>query len=341
MLMSVWAGMLTLAWAGPGAYESCCEAADAGNCPANLAVFGPGTARSGHMVQGVWQLSCHGGAQFDASAARATAPTSGPGDVLSALDATAAQCFDATCDLPPQLCLESTSAGTRVVRCADGTDPDLLAWRQPAQASSHRAVVIGKRVLKATEAQPPALRQPTRTAYVAAAPPPIAAAPRPVAIARPVAPPPAPVFASASRGLDAEDLTVPSAPHFPCVPDPALRAASDEQTNQASDAMISGNASLAIGKLRAALTINECNAHAWAALGEAFINNAAVGQAREALEAATRLMPRHFHAWTRLGEAAEKTGDLPAASIAYSQALTSRPGHSPAMAGLERVQRLP
>jgi tetratricopeptide (TPR) repeat protein len=329
--MSMWllAGALSIAWADPGAYQSCCTAVEAGGCPTSLAVFGPGTERTGATLQGVWQLDCQGGAHFEPDIEGAAAPGLGLGDVLTPLTETAAQCFDAACELPPDLCVRPDAVRARVVRCSDGGDPDTLAWSQPPASSEYRAVVMGTRVMKAVTGAPRALTERFRAAYNAA-----------VDVVAPT-PRPEPAVVQVGPTMEPEDLTVPEAPSLPCVPNQALREASLAQTDLASEALVAGDVPLALGKFRAALAMDECNAYAWAALGEALYNHESLQGARTAFSAATELMPKHFYAWTRLGQAAEQSGDLPAASVAYRNALNARPEHGPAVDGLERVSAAP
>jgi Flp pilus assembly protein TadD len=130
---------------------------------------------------------------------------------------------------------------------------------------------------------------------------------------------------------------VPPPPPDPCVPNPALRDPSNAQVDAGNTAEVAGDLGQALDRYRAAISINQCNAFAWTALGDGLLKVGNAESARAALVTATRLMPTHFHAWTSLGEADEKLGDFDGARRAYRQALAARPGHPPAVAGLSRV----
>lgn len=134
------------------------------------------------------------------------------------------------------------------------------------------------------------------------------------------------------------DVALPPLPSLPCVPSPALREPSNAQVDEGNDAIVRGDLTLAADRYLAAITINRCNAYAWAALGDLLLQAGNPVPARPAFQAATGLMPAHFHAWTRLGEANERLGDRAAAKAAFEKALEARPGHPAAVAGLARTR---
>jgi hypothetical protein len=136
----------------------------------------------------------------------------------------------------------------------------------------------------------------------------------------------------------APDPTVPPAPPMPCTAATSLRLAANEQIDAGNEAMVHEDLTTALDRYRAALTMDRCNAQAWAALGDALLSAGYPTEARTALDLATRLMPTHAHAWTRLGEASEAEGDRQAARTAYQKALVQSPGYAPAEQGLHRVQ---
>jgi cytochrome c-type biogenesis protein CcmH/NrfG len=146
----------------------------------------------------------------------------------------------------------------------------------------------------------------------------------------------------ASHGANpvaAPDLSLPALPPQPCVPQPALRAASSAQVDLGDEARVAGDMVRSAGHYRAALVVDACNAFAWAGLGQALLGADSPQSAVLALETATRLMPNHFRAWTQLGEAREALGLVPLAISAYQEALVLRGDYEPAADGLQRVVR--
>ncbi|MEQ1502580.1 MAG: tetratricopeptide repeat protein, partial [Myxococcota bacterium] len=131
---------------------------------------------------------------------------------------------------------------------------------------------------------------------------------------------------------------VPPAPPIPCAVPGGLRDPSNAQVDAGNDEMVAGRLAVALDRYRAAITLNQCNATAWTALGDGLLQTGNAAAARAALEAATRLSPTHFHAWTSLGAALERTGDRSGAAAAYQRALQGQPGYPPATAGLARVR---
>jgi tetratricopeptide (TPR) repeat protein len=101
---------------------------------------------------------------------------------------------------------------------------------------------------------------------------------------------------------------------------------------------MAGEYATALNKYRAAITINACNAFAWAGMGEALVQLEEPNAAKKALRVATRLMPTHYQAWTNLGRAEEATGRTSEAAAAYEKALAAHPGHGPADEGLRRTR---
>ena len=144
------------------------------------------------------------------------------------------------------------------------------------------------------------------------------------------APPAAPVVEA--------DPTLPDPPAMPCKAATSLRLAANDQIDAGNEAVVANDLPTALDRYRAALTMDRCNAQAWAALGDALLSAGYPAEARTALDLATQLMPTHAHAWTRLGEASEAEGDRQAAQTAYRKALVESPGYAPAEQGLHRVQ---
>jgi hypothetical protein len=133
------------------------------------------------------------------------------------------------------------------------------------------------------------------------------------------------------------DLTVPDLPPSPCVPNPAMRRAGLTQVDQGDEARIDGDLPRAAGHYRMGVTLDACNAYAWAGLGQVLLNAKSPRTAVAALETATRLMPSHFRAWTQLGQMREELGLVHDAIAAYQEALVVRDGYPPAVDGLYRA----
>jgi predicted Zn-dependent protease len=133
------------------------------------------------------------------------------------------------------------------------------------------------------------------------------------------------------------DFSLPVLPPQPCVPELSRRAHASMQVDLGDEAKVGGDLEGAAGHYRAAIALDNCNAFAWAALGQMLLDAERVRAAVLALETTTRLMPGHFHAWTQLGEAREALGLVPDAVEAFHRALALRVDHRAAAAGLARV----
>ena len=308
--------MVAAALAGTPGYQACCAAAGATACPVDLYASGPGSSLAAEGVAtkltGVWTLSCDGGARFDPAASQLTAARPAEGGVISPIAQSAAACFDAACKLPAALCLVHEGDRARVVAC-DRTAASLALW-QSLPVEDTRAAVVDKRVLTVRDVSASTPRAPVQ------------------AVAAAVPPPTAPAVASTPV-----DLTVPDAPPDPCRPS-AQRLESQAQVGDGNSAALKGDFGYALQRYRAAITLNNCNAFAWADLGEAFLALKDAGKARSVLLIATRLMPSHYTAWANLGKSHEILGDLLAAAGAYEKALEAKPGFAPAAEGLARVK---
>ncbi len=287
---------------------TCCEAMGATTCPSTLTAVGPVSSQTpgaeGTVVSGLWTLRCDAGATWDGAATTTVSKAYPSGTVLTPMLPAAAACFEVTCSLPTGACLHGDGKRTWVAGC-DGKDLSDAQWRAPTRPG-RAAVVVGGRVLGAT-LQPGA---------------PAAAAPVPA---------PAPTTAV--------DAKLPPLPPERCNTSPTLREPSNQQVDAGNEAVVAGNLAEAADRYRAAISINPCNAFAWAALGEVLANTAHPAEAGSALAAATRLMPTHFHAWTVLGKVRESQGDVAGAVQAYQQALAAKPGHPPAAEALARLRR--
>ncbi|MCA9493086.1 MAG: hypothetical protein KC621_24315 [Myxococcales bacterium] len=302
--------LLTLApIASAQGLDACCAAVGAGACPSSLTVVGPATQQTtspnGTTLRGLYVVTCDVGPVWMSEAIQTTVAPYPSGTVLTPMLTNAAACFDASCRLPEGSCLQSEGSRIFVSDCQMSGPMSDQAWSRPARPDKAAVVVNGRVLGSALSGE-------------------VTPVPAPQVMNRPVA--------------GAIDATVPEMPPDPCIPSAGLRDVSNAQVDAGNEAVIAGDWGTAADRYRAAITINKCNAFAWTALGEALLASNNPVAARQALEAATRLMPANFHAWTVLGQASEKAGDRTAAVSAYQHALEQRPGHRPAADGLQRVQ---
>lgn len=303
---------LSTAFAGPDQYRACCDAVGA-SCPETLRAIGPGsqTVREtgANRITGMWRLSCSTGVRYDDGATTAVDQVPVDGTVIDRLQPGAAACYSAACSLPEGLCLSWTGSQARLVRCDTGAIPGVTDWARPAEAPWTPVVIGRDKVLRAVRGD----RAQARTSPAPAGPPKI--------------------------DLTGVDLSLPALPPDPCRPNGALMDASNQQHGEGNQAAMQGDWGIALGKYRAAISINSCNAFAWADLGESYLMVQEPTRARDALEVAVRLMPKHYRAWANLGRTEEKSGRRNEALIAYQRALELEPDDPVARQGLERVLR--
>lgn len=155
------------------------------------------------------------------------------------------------------------------------------------------------------------------------------------ALSAPASPKPPSAPAGSSR------FDLPNEPPEPCIPNPALRAASLEQSDLGDEKRVTSDMDAALGHYRAAITINACNGTAWGSLGSALLDAGDADQGARALRVAARLQPTNPRAWAELGRAHEARGDAAAAVAAYQEALSVQEGYRLAEEGLRRVSRMP
>jgi len=293
------------------ALTTCCNALGATLCPATLAAVGPGSKQTSrgdeHVVDGVWMVACDARPRFVADGRVTTAGTAAPGTVITPMQPQAAQCFDAACQLPREMCVRYDGTRVLLARCDTGEVAEGPLWTGPLR-DPRGAVIIGGRMLES--------QQPPRPPAAEVAP-----------VAAPTRAQPAPL-----------DPKVPAAPPTPCKAVASLRQPSNDQVDLGDEEIVAGNAAGAADRYRAAITINRCNAFAWAALGEALLNHRFPTEAIRPLQHANALMPRNLHASILLGAALEHTGDRAAARAVYLDVLAQQPGYVPATEGLMRVQ---
>jgi len=308
--------LIQFSLAGNEAYHACCAATRAGSCPQTLEVIGPGSASiltgGRAQVTGLWRLSCESAVRFDEDRSHEAPSRSNQGTVLTPMTEAATRCFDAACHLPTSLCVDYQRGQARVAHCDAGTAPGESTWSAPTDATS--AVIVDGHVVKV----------------------------RPFTAANAnTGRPRAPIAGSTANATPPQrgdlDLSVPPTPPTPCVAVQALRGPSNEQLDVGNDRHIQGQLSEALDYYRIAIGINQCNAFAWAALGQALLESDWSPGAQTALKTATRLMPTHFQAWTHLGECEENMRRYREARAAYMRALEVRPDFQPAVDGLARL----
>lgn len=322
----MWLGLLgALALAGVDDYQACAERVGGGPGPTDLQAVGPGSQieviGGAHSLVGVWTIACAGTVSYAPDARTAIPGPLEMGTVITGMNASTTACFDAACRLPPNLCIRHEGDRVRVVHCIGGAPPAINHW-QARPTEDTAAVVLGDRVIKAERIPiptdpglPAVLHPPTGSPAVS----------------------PTPQDVGDTFDKSSLDLSLPAEPPNPCIPNVAMRKPSAEQVDAGNAAAATRDWPMAVGKYRAAITIDECNAFAWADLGEALIGLGEPGRARTALQTATRLMPKHYRAWTNLGAVEERLGRKPQAAEAYRQALAARSGYPPAEQGLLRV----
>lgn len=124
-----------------------------------------------------------------------------------------------------------------------------------------------------------------------------------------------------------------------CAPIGEPHDASVDQANRGDDAMIAGDLERAFDHWRIAVTLDGCNAEAWANMGSSLVSLGLADRAIVALDTATQLSARSSRIWTELGRAYEAALDLDHAIGAYQSALLLREDNREAASGLSRVAR--
>lgn len=137
------------------------------------------------------------------------------------------------------------------------------------------------------------------------------------------------------------DFSLPDAPGQRCWVSTQVAEEATRRLDLGDESRLRGDFQTAVEEYRAAVTLDRCNAIAWAALGQLALQADDKGKATYSLDIATRLRPEHYGAMTNLGLAYEAQGRVVEAREAYRRALQTRPGHPPAAAGLARVGGTP
>lgn len=163
-----------------------------------------------------------------------------------------------------------------------------------------------------------------------------ASAPAPPSAAPPLQPAVAPL--PEPTGRITASLSLPDAPVERCDTAPMVADEARRRVSLGDIARTRADLDGSLQEYLAALAMDRCSAPAWAALGQAALQGGRSAEAIRALQIATQLQPDHYVAYTAIGQAMERLGHLDEASIAYGQALSIRPAHTPATHGLARVR---
>ncbi|MCB9746432.1 MAG: tetratricopeptide repeat protein [Alphaproteobacteria bacterium] len=213
---------------------------------------------------------------------------------------------------------------------AGGAQPQ-TAYNQPQTAYTQPQTAYNQP--QAGSAQPQTAYNPPQaatpqTAY--SAPQPAYTAPQPSYTA--------PASAPAAKPVD---LSAPTPPKGPCSTPVSLIAESSRHVDLGNEAEIAQDVQTAADEYRAAITMDACNALAWAALGSLALREGQAADAVTPLRVAHKLKPEHYGVATDLGRAYERLGQSAQAVEAYRDALEARPGHAPAKQGLDRLGASP
>lgn len=317
----------------------CCKDRGLVSCPTKIRVFGDGSlaTREGQAwrVIGVWWLDCAEGASFEEGRTVVLDHAPAPGEIIRLASPPATvSCFRDHCALPAGSCVREGAGQTFFIeRCNDG---------RPLTASELRVkghdpdppvqqVRIGNRTILATPVGGP-------TDGGASGDPQVAVVIRDTQAMSPTITTPAPAPAPPE---DVGDVTIdlPGPPGGDCTTSDALQAESRRHVDLGDEARVAGRYQEAADEYRAALSMDRCDAFAWASLGEIALKARRSDDAVRALRVATRLQPGHYGAWTALGLAYEAQGRNALAVEAFESALDIQADHEPAREGLWRARR--
>ncbi|NOY27677.1 MAG: hypothetical protein GXP62_17570 [Oligoflexia bacterium] len=357
------------AWAGDAQCQQCCNDAGLYSCPTWLRLFGPGSHAKkdvgGIRVTGIWRLDCETGARFEEAGTVVMATTPSDGDVLLVGSPTiTVECFANWCGLPQGACLQTRSGGAMaLLGCTDAmplTASQLVTVGPPAAAVYVPPTPIPNPGTDAARSpstapntprpNPYAVRPPSPTQVTTvvvapqAAPAPTPNAPHSTDVdpttviieqSGPVYPPHLPAEGPLAVTMDYD---LPAPPGSRCQTSDAVAAEATRHLDIGDDARLRDDNQQAADEYRAAVTLDRCNAIAWAALGQLALASDHVVKAVQALDIAVALRPDHYGALTSLGLALEASGRCDQAIDAFQRALAVRPGHPAAEDGLARCQ---
>lgn len=364
-----------LSIAGERECISCCQAGGLASCRPSLRMIGPGSVISPEAgawrTLGLWTIPCEGDGRFDPGATAVSSENPLEGEVLtSGIPLVAIHCFRQACKLPEGSCLYLKTEGrTRILNCESGDSLSAAALKIPGQKrmeSGSVTAIVGDRplVVQLTEGRPPRslalpsvasptpLDKPSQPLLLDGIPyyPAEDAAPKnppesrvdSALLTSSSAAPPEPTHSpspTAPVGVIAIELPAPAAEDR-CTDSPTLRSESHRRVDIGNEALAAGRPQKAVDEYRAALTIDRCDAYAWAAIGGLALEQGRSDLAITAFQQTLRFNPRHYLAAARLGLAWERQGRLDLAVESFRRSLEIRPGFPEAAQGLERVGRL-
>ena len=358
-----------LAQAGEDECQACCRAGGLSGCRGSLRLYGEGslaTPEAGAWrILGLWTLACDGRARFESGATAVVPAMPVAGELLlAATPQIAFHCFTQACSFPDSACLKREAQDRmRLVDCRDGAPMPAVQLAQPGP------VPPGSDAIIAVVDDTPLVVVPADAGAARRIPDPAAAAPGSCCgsearglFGQAVGPPartavitfgggePQPRSAPSNTPASGPGLSqprryvldVPGAPlSDACGVAEALAAESRRRDEAGNEAQLAGEFQRAIDEYRAALTLDPCNAYAWADLGSVALQVDMASEAAVALAQAVELQARHYTAFTNLGLAYEALGQPLLARQAFLAALGLRPHHPPAEEGLERLGGAP
>jgi tetratricopeptide (TPR) repeat protein len=134
------------------------------------------------------------------------------------------------------------------------------------------------------------------------------------------------------------DLPKPPAERVDCADSALMKTESKRRVNLGNDATVRGEHKTALNEYKAAISVNRCNAFAWADVGALALTVSRPEIAIGALKVAVKLHPRHYTAWVNLGKVYEEFGQRQLAQDAYAKALAINPNIPHARQGLQRTR---
>lgn len=341
----------TPALAGGAQCKQCCNDAGLYSCPTWLRIYGPGSQAKadigGVRITGLWRLDCETGARFEEAGTVVVASRPSDGDVLLVgSPILTVECFRDWCSLPAGACLQSRpGGGMALLRCTDGLP--LTATQLVTEGAAAPAVYAPPQPTP----NPQAVRPPRPTAVSTVivsggggtdpTPVPSYAAPPSTVIIETMTPDFPPHLPAEGPLPVVMDYDLPAAPGSRCKTSEVVAGEATRRLDLGDDSRLRGDHQQAAEEYRAAVTLDRCNAIAWAALGQLALSSDNIEKAVYALEVATALRPDHYGALTSLGLAYEASGRNGQARDAFTRALSRRPGHPAAEDGLGRVRGLP
>jgi|GEM_PF-5492472 len=354
LLLALFFGTPT-ADAGKNECIACCKAGGLLGCNPLLKVFADGSIATPEggawRIIGMWTLTCDGPARFDPGATTVVANPPIPNEIIQiGTTEVALHCFQQACALPLETCVVSRSDGRRqLLHCATGEPVDASAMNRKGRATGGAGAVValvnGKPLVVQYRSQGDASGM--GATYGSTGSPQNTA---PGALSTEIISSGVP---GQSTGLTANKpptdpgklsayawkFDLPDAPtKKDCATNDLMKTESKRRVDLGNDASIRGEYKTAIKEYTAAISINRCNAFAWADIGALALTVSRPDVAIRALKVAVALHPRHYTAWTNLGKTYEAFGQRQLASQAFAKALEVNPNNTNARQGLQRTR---